>query len=176
MGFQSTPSVWRATEERVHERLDPADFNPRPPCGGRRTVIEDPDRVFAFQSTPSVWRATTRKKPLRAGASISIHALRVEGDANLAAADPESYTFQSTPSVWRATQPAVALLDLDEFQSTPSVWRATRLRREPQRAVPYFNPRPPCGGRRVLRDAASACRVISIHALRVEGDGPRLPS
>ena len=35
------------------------DFNPRPPCGGRR---KDPqlyiDKLSAFQSTPPVWGAT----------------------------------------------------------------------------------------------------------------------
>ena len=33
-----------------------------------------------FQSTPSVWRATRALQLLRRAGSISIHALRVEGD------------------------------------------------------------------------------------------------
>ena len=55
--FQSTPSVWRATSTRAS----------RTP-----TVI--------FQSTPSVWRATSKICSLYVVISISIHALRVEGD------------------------------------------------------------------------------------------------
>ena len=56
-GFQSTPSVGRATFE-IH-------YN-----GGRTK----------FQSTPSVGRATRERGQNRSGHSISIHALRGEGD------------------------------------------------------------------------------------------------
>ena len=34
----------------------------------------------------------------------------------------------------------------------------------------YFNPRPPCGGRRVQRCRCACCRRISIHVPRVEDD------
>ena len=57
--FQSTPSVWRET---LH-------FLKHPPYASR------------FQSTPSVWRETFPSLyPLRC-LTISIHSLRVEGDA-----------------------------------------------------------------------------------------------
>ena len=80
VAFQSTPSVWRATEGlrkkcdffkiSIHalrvegdlRRVTPITsvnyFNPRPPCGGRPSSTVDITIYLAFQSTPSVWRAT----------------------------------------------------------------------------------------------------------------------
>ena len=55
-------------------------FNPRPPCGGRRRVCRTDTYKDVFQSTPSVWRATEELAVLCLPDSISIHALRVEGD------------------------------------------------------------------------------------------------
>ena len=57
------------------------DFNPRPPWGGRPSRTSALSLFAAFQSTPSVGRATSR--PLRAVRhhTISIHALRGEGDS-----------------------------------------------------------------------------------------------
>ena len=80
----------------------------------------------------------------------------------------------------------------EAFQSTPSVWRET-LREKPRlKAGVYFNPLPPCGGRRcrigqriihgefqstpsvwreTTHDGRSCVQCdISIHSLRVEGD------
>ena len=103
---------------------------------------------------------------------ISIHALRVEGDIN---------TF---------VDPSVRL----EFLSTPSGWRATRRPYAIRLCADEdFYPRPPGGGRRQSTQEESGqsrflstpsgwratfakvmmtppARVISIHALRVEGD------
>ena len=101
------------------------NFNPRPPCGGRLPGIGIPRRQMAFQSTPSVWRAT-QNRPTRPRSpqfqstpsvwratrwqhfdlrlcSISIHALRVEGDFMYFKSTIRPPPFQSTPSVWRAT-------------------------------------------------------------------------
>ena len=149
--FLSTPSVWRATPAWVDLRTS----------------------NILFLSTPSVWRATADLLTL------------LKADL-----------FLSTPSVWRAT----AWVDLHTsnilFLSTPSVWRATPDARRRRRTVhhfyprppcggrplqskmvstltAYFYPRPPCGGRRaVLKVYAVHAFIISIHALRVEGDLP----
>ena len=103
--------------------------------------------------------------------TISIHALRVEGDLK------SLFVF------------VVYVL----FLSTPSEWRATQKYCEVKNEHRYFYPRPPSGGRPVLGcypvavnqrflstpsewratpDRVSGCRsqCISIHALRVEGD------
>ena len=123
------------------------NFYPRPPRGGRRTSS-------AF--------------PLLT-ATISIHALREEGDKNL----------------------AVRHLLLDDFYPRPP--RGGRPRRLRRRLLPcHFYPRPPRGGRRshkrypcpeqnfyprpprggrpVLPSPARGEVEISIHALREEGD------
>ena len=71
------------------------------------------------------------------------------GRRNTAFAVPSLTVFQSTSPVWRTT-------DTDKqyqreqlvFQSTSPVWRTTKSRRLPfPFQAPYFNPRPPCGGR-----------------------------
>ena len=80
---------------------------------------------------------------------ISIHALRVEGDAMRKASNDLLFIFLSTPSGWRATQTRCGHLQTQRFLSTPSGWRATLAEQNVILATP----------------------VISIHALRVEGDG-----
>ena len=57
-----------------------------------------------FLSTPSARRATTRRDASPSRTSISIHALREEGD-NITLDEIEQYSkFLSTPSVRRATE------------------------------------------------------------------------
>ena len=64
-----------------------------------------------------------------------------------------------------------------QFQSTSSVWRTTDAWCSTCPLQGYFNPRPPCGGRRKPGTAAGTARAISIHVLRVEDDParPRAP-
>ena len=87
-----------------------------------------------------------------AGKDISIHALRVEGDYVLNATDKTIIEFLSTPSGWRATIHGILL-----FEQTAD-----------------FYPRPPGGGRREDYAGNFWQAMISIHALRVEGDHPVL--
>ena len=101
--FLSTPSARRATQEiyaqgtavdiSIHALREEGDgstqtgntgaldFYPRPPRGGRRPGKLVLDCVYLFLSTPSARRATHHCKILRCSPSISIHALREEGDA-----------------------------------------------------------------------------------------------
>ena len=79
---------------------------------------------------------------------ISIHALREEGDI-------------------QGIQNSVAC---DKFLSTPSARRATFRYRVEISLRSYFYPRPPRGGRRPLRRVPVPAVLISIHALREEGD------
>ena len=78
--FQSTPSVGRATDAGRNTVRQRRYFNPRPPWGGRRLKCLICSLCALFQSTPSVGRATTWSFTPRTGISISIHALRGEGD------------------------------------------------------------------------------------------------
>ena len=74
------------------------------PSGWRATVQADTGRVQSlFLSTPSGWRATHKDKITDISLAISIHALRVEGDAFFASCAVLSASFLSTPSGWRAT-------------------------------------------------------------------------
>ena len=79
---------------------------------------------------------------------ISIHALREEGDIVCRPAC-------KTPSA---------------FLSTPSARRATGLPGLPATRYGYFYPRPPRGGRPPYLTAICSGIMISIHALREEGD------
>ena len=129
-----------------------------------------------FLSTPSVWRATH-------------HWPVCEKDRQ----------FLSTPSVWRATLSGRPLLcgATNFYPRPPCGGRRPSVRQtSPRRS--YFYPRPPCGGRRssavrrncsnIFLSTPSVWRatlaqghgrrlvVISIHALRVEGDMNTLPT
>ena len=150
----------------------PDNFYPRPPRGGRPKEQVIGDVSFEFLSTPSARRATPyrpsergsneflstpsarratprlRQQPLHL--LISIHALREEGDS----------------------ASVVAALDTLEFLSTPSARRATTARAPTLPPTPNFYPRPPRGGRHLLRLSFADCGTISIHALREEGDLP----
>ena len=102
-----------------------AYFNPLPPHGGRHKA----SKIF------------------RKVIGISIHSLRMEGDA--------------VPSLARAYL---------VFQSTPSAWRETAAVTEIVRLAMDFNPLPPHGGRPCFRFGISIDVFISIHSLRMEGD------
>ena len=80
---------------------------------------------------------------------ISIHALREEGD--------ERYDEKGNAYL--------------EFLSTPSARRATRSGPGHHLREEDFYPRPPRGGRQTRTRAKSSQKIISIHALREEGDG-----
>ena len=149
--FQSTPSARRATKQRIHNVTESIDFNPRPPRGGRHGHEQHRPRHL----------------------TISIHALREEGDEGVLTKVGSWIEFQSTPSARRATAlingvRAEVIISIhalreegdgvlvaddilhDLFQSTPSARRATSG----------------CS----LNTRSSS---ISIHALREEGDEKR---
>ena len=78
--------------------------------------------------------------------------------------------FQSTSSVWRTTPLCLQAGDFGIFQSTSSVWRTTQANAPNASGLCYFNPRPPCGGRRARYARNTQHPSISIHVLRVEDD------
>ena len=101
-----------------------------------------------FLSTPSARRATGLGDRFLLHQGISIHALREEGDIMLVICEQRAVKFLSTPSARRATSPSM---------TARSVGR-------------YFYPRPPRGGRRSSSASIPRPTMISIHALREEGD------
>ena len=79
--------------------------------------------------------------------------------------------FLSTPSARRATcPPAPVSCTARIFLSTPSARRATRQAVYTDAHHIDFYPRPPRGGRRHGRFQRRGDCIISIHALREEGD------
>ena len=104
------------------------NFNPLPPCGGRLDVPAVPYEIFVeFQSTPSVRRETYDR---------CMNVMSIE--------------FQSTPSVRRETKLCSSNSKCSGFQSTPSVRRETSECSGYEEDDEYFNPLPPCGGRRAF--------------------------
>ena len=101
-----------------------------------------------FLSTPSARRATISKSPPQASFC---------------------YFYPRPPRGGRPRSGERAL-EAFEFLSTPSARRATSLPWRSARWRGYFYPRPPRGGRLHFCFGGPHCVVISIHALREEGD------
>ena len=122
--YPRPPRGGRHTSRR--HRQHRANFYPRPPRGGRRIFVITAASRPQFLSTPSARRATTRlamffmvkmhfyPRPPRGGrlpplvcvtvkSSISIHALREEGDLTESFSQKATQRFLSTPSARRAT-------------------------------------------------------------------------
>ena len=104
--------------------------------------------VAIFLSTPSARRATSKSWP-----RILI-------------------TFHFYPRPPRGGRPHCAKMDLGykTFLSTPSARRATFFHKPYKLRIPDFYPRPPRGGRRPQKSQRRNHQLISIHALREEGD------
>ena len=124
-------------------------FYPRPPRGGRpgpavRGRQSQGISIHALreEGDPPDRQTSHQTRP------ISIHALREEGDTVWAACGILVVQFLSTPSARRAT---------DTFNVNTS-------------AIIHFYPRPPRGGRPEYKMLKKVAKIISIHALREEGD------
>ena len=144
-------------------------FNPRPPRGGRRPPPPDPSGTRSFQSTPPSRGATGGSAEGRPKGDISIHAPLAGGDrswngsptssANFNPRPPRGgrqavrtilgvgVLFQSTPPSRGATLGPLSEVFSYRFQSTPPSRGATWCGWGSQGGIPYFNPRPPRGGR-----------------------------
>ena len=84
-----------------------------------------------------------------------------------------SSIFLSTPSARRATNKRL-IEELEAiFLSTPSARRATVPSIQLYHQRHNFYPRPPRGGRPLKGRNLQWLKVISIHALREEGDPPK---
>ena len=128
MVFQSTPSAWRETVSLMDSARPSRDFNPLPPHGGR------PVCMMLF---------TAKKR-------ISIHSLRMEGDAS--SSDARSRCFISIHSL-RMEGDLVKKYNYSEYNIS-----IHSLRMEGDfvtlfyfhLCTSHFNPLPPHGGRHGL--------------------------
>ena len=146
-----------------------------------------------FLSTPSARRATQSRTVTSGGSGISIHALREEGDQSGSAASKTTRNFYPRPprggrrSAQRGSGSRVyisihALREEGDipsirffispvvFLSTPSARRATAGSWLHTQYATLFLSTP--SARRATVDLRSlhSCQIISIHALREEGD------
>ena len=146
--FLSTPSARRATTRFITYCTTTTNFYPRPPRGGRQSDYPDQRGKQRFLSTPSARRATYKIHHNGYYTSISIHALREEGDQTRKIIVDKQKTFLSTPSARRATAEALANRNFQEnfYPRPPRGGRRLASKVYPQ-LLPYFYPRPPRGGR-----------------------------
>ena len=127
-----------------------------------------------FLSTPSARRATSTRSRTTRRPTISIHALREEGDLDDSAIGKVCKDFYPRPPRGGRRALCAVLPAAIQFLSTPSARRATRSVSYRVSPSGYFYPRPPRGGRQVAGGALCPALKISIHALREEGDERRL--
>ena len=147
-----------------------AYFNPLPPHGGRPADRPKRSAVKVFQSTPSAWRetGTVPAVPMQRVHfnPLPPHGGRQQKHFHGAACGG----FQSTPSAWRETNADDFELVIFPFQSTPSAWRETEIRcyKIAVREISIHSLRMEGDGRPGGRN--SGRKPISIHSLRMEGD------
>ena len=101
--FLSTPSARRATIHANFASPVIRNFYPRPPRGGRRRNFVSPPATFDFYPRPPRGGRLRDFSSLCQDRSISIHALREEGDPVQALGRRVAGRFLSTPSARRAT-------------------------------------------------------------------------
>ena len=144
--FLSTPSARRATcQPRPGSRPD--QFLSTPSARRATRVYLKVCYAGRFLSTPSARRATDVLLRAAAHSSISIHALREEGDSTTETVISSISNFYPRPP--RGGRP-----------TTETVISS----------ISNFYPRPPRGGRPPESDKIYVILSISIHALREEGD------
>ena len=101
--FLSTPSARRATRHRRRCSRAEQNFYPRPPRGGRHAGNPSrPNAFYFYPRPPRGGRRADKARHCQAG-TISIHALREEGDKRRPAVASQAPIFLSTPSARRAT-------------------------------------------------------------------------
>ena len=168
------------------------DFNPRSPCGERRLRVIQLPRGSRFQSTLPVRGATQMSTEIPSTTTISIHAPRAGSDKSRVGSLPTAQHFNPRSPCGERLKAAVVAYCREKFQSTLPVRGATspsfgsergsRISIHAPRAgsdhpfppTPamerHFNPRSPCGERRVVYCLGLRAIRISIHAPRAGSD------
>ena len=146
--FLSTPSARRATVPAVTAADAHKYFYPRPPRGGRPFRVPfHLFHLFYFYPRPPRGGRHPATGLCPDTQTISIHALREEGDLPAIASLSAKNLFLSTPSARRATSTRSWASATSGFLSTPSARRATPPWMKLPCRISHFYPRPPRGGR-----------------------------
>ncbi len=146
-------------------------FYPRPPRGGRPCRPPNLLHCLAISIHALREEGDYLRKSRSDLEAISIHALREEGDFKKPFVVAYLVPFLSTPSARRATAAPLRCCKRSvHFYPRPP--RGGRLfhRTGAQTRSAYFYPRPPRGGRPFFNGFDIPGYLISIHALREEGD------
>ena len=122
-------------------------FNPRSPCGERRSARIASCRVATFQSTLPVWGATPSDCRSSRTTRVSIHAPRVGSDV--------LRCFSLLANGRSIHAPRVGSDELERLKGD---------------VAKCFNPRSPCGERRYTPRETFPSAGVSIHAPRVGSD------
>ena len=147
--FQSTLPVWGATPMWWTRSNLKAAFQSTLPVWGATPIAGYSGYDDSFQSTLPVWGATGLAAENGVILDISIHAPRVGSDVRLVHQKEEDKISIHAPRVG----------------SDGKILASYHI------ITSYFNPRSPCGERRLFRPMRiPACRRISIHAPRVGSD------
>ncbi len=155
--FLSTPSGWRATAPRRMLISLTADFYPRPPGGGRLSFSSHSSHGVSI-SIHALRVEGDRFALVKIFVFIiSIHALRVEGDSPIPCFQGRQKRFLSTPSGWRATK-AFLIDSVEEYGISIHALRVEGDHQHSTRIRPRCNfyPRPPGGGRQQKRTKFSS--------------------
>ena len=146
------------------------DFNPRPPCGGRRRTCSLRPLLEHFNPRPPCGGRPLRLTSVRS-ARIFQSTSPVRGTTTITLYRCLAMRFQSTSPVRGTTEPVQLRVPEGaisihvpragddgllpflptvsfKFQSTSPVRGTTSGAAGAQIALEHFNPRPPCGGRR----------------------------
>ena len=134
-------------------------------------MTSDGEWIPKFQSTPSAWRETFFAFHNYPVLSISIHSLRMEGDEISSVLRFRQCYFNPLPPHGGRPARSNLLSRCSTFQSTPSAWRETEIHATPTTGNVVFQSTPSAW--RETQDGAVRIerRCISIHSLRMEGDG-----
>ena len=169
--FLSTPSARRATSIRSMCCSPGAYFYPRPPRGGRPPVGTRKAACHElFLSTPSARRTTVSVSPEAAVLPNFYPRPPRGGRQYLYRSYHTLGGFLSTPSARRATLKTTITTNVGGISIHALREEGDRRAFLQGRLPVYFYPRPPRGGRPILRSAVLAAKGISIHALHEEGD------
>ena len=183
--------MWRTTQAGFTTRTRTGNFNPRPPCGGRRLLRDNAGQVFnfnprppcggrpsratldalkaLFQSTSPVWRTTDCGFYSGYIVIISIHVPRVEDDIKILPPRSRIYHFNPRPPCGGRPRKRNHLPIRKRFQSTSPVWRTTIWRFGKNR-MHKFQSTSPVWRTTIIFMKLEPITVISIHVPRVEDD------